>query len=130
MDLVGEQDVPLGGGEAGHRGADERRLLLPQQHFVGPGPGVVRGVDEQVGAAPVALLALDERRDEVSRDRDRVGHERVALDPRARGHDAGQGLLDDVLAGGGVADPGGDHAPDDRHEVQDRVLVRGVGLRR
>ena len=128
LHLVREQDVLFGGGQAGHRGADEGRLLLAEQLVLGPWLRLVR-LREQMGVAAGALLALHERGDQVAGRGDRVRHERLVLDARPRRHDPGQGLLHDVVARRGIGDPGRDHPADDRDEVDDRLLRRGDGLR-
>ena len=45
-----------------------------------------------------------------------------ALEPGARGHHPGQRLLDQVVDEVRVPDPGGDDAPDQRYEREDRVV--------
>ena len=72
-------------GQPGHRGPDDRGLLLPEELLVGPRFRLV-GPGEQVGVAAGPLLALGQRRNEVAGGGDGVRHERVALDPGARCH--------------------------------------------
>ena len=130
--LVRHQQISIGRGQVGKRGADDRSFLLAQQ---ARGRRLhLRSVHPRVRAASGAVVPLGVGGNDVScRDRG-VVRQPVGLDAHPSTHHPGQGLLHQVLHGVRILDPRphdstkhGDQVDDDAVITRPVIARRGLG---